>query len=81
LRDLERSTFLVGCPGASRCSRCPALVWEIVDAFAGSPLHNAKVRQLRIRLGQPPVYARGQPYIAPAMSRVGPGTAGLTFRF
>ncbi|HEX7839813.1 MAG TPA: hypothetical protein VF469_20195 [Kofleriaceae bacterium] len=56
-------------------------VWEIVDAFTGPPSHNAQVRQLRMRLGLSPVYARVKPYIAPSMSRTGISTAGLTFRF
>src|SRR5260221_3716305 len=28
-------------------------VWEIVDAFAGPPAHNARLHQLRMRLGMP----------------------------
>jgi hypothetical protein len=56
-------------------------VWEIVDAFAAPPRHNVRVRELRMRLGMPPVYTRVQPYVAPTMARDGGATAGLTFRF
>lgn len=57
--------------------------WELVDAFAGPPKHNARVRELRLRLGMPPpMYSRRlAPYVAPTMSRDGGGTAGLTLRF
>lgn len=58
-------------------------IWEIVDAIAGPPRHNARVRQLRLRLGMPPVgFAhRLRPYIAPPLSRDGGATAGLGLRF
>jgi hypothetical protein len=55
--------------------------WELVDVFAAPPRHNARVRELRMRLGlPPPMYSRIQPYVAPSMSRDGTA-AGLTFRF
>ncbi|HSR97298.1 MAG TPA: hypothetical protein VLM79_09625 [Kofleriaceae bacterium] len=58
-------------------------IWEVVDAITGPPRHNARVRQLRMRLGMPPTsFARRlRPYIAPPLSRDGGGTAGLTLRF
>jgi hypothetical protein len=56
--------------------------WELVDSFGAPPRHNARVRELRMRLGLPlPMASRVQPYVAPTMSRDGGGTAGLTFRF
>jgi hypothetical protein len=56
--------------------------WELVDAFGAPPRHNARVRELRMRLGlPPPMYTRIQPHVAPTMSRDGGGTAGLTLRF
>jgi hypothetical protein len=58
-------------------------VWEVADAIGGPPRHNARVRQLRMRLGMPPMgYTRRvQPYVAPPLSRDGGATAGLTLRF
>jgi hypothetical protein len=57
-------------------------VWEIVDAFSGPTKHNARVRELRSRLGMPPMYStKIVPYIAPSLSRDGGGTAGVTIRF
>jgi hypothetical protein len=56
-------------------------VWEIVDAFGGPPKHNARVRNIKMRLGMPvPMYVeKVVPYVNKA--RDGGGTAGLTFRF
>jgi hypothetical protein len=58
-------------------------IWEVVDAITGPPRHNARLRQLRMRLGMPPAsFARRlRPYIAPPLSRDGGATAGLTLRF
>jgi hypothetical protein len=58
-------------------------VWEVADAIGGPPRHNARVRELRMRLGMPPTgFARRmQPYLAPPLSRDGGATAGLTLRF
>lgn len=54
--------------------------WEVVDAFGGPPKHNAKVRELRMRLGMPmPMYTRLAPYVN--TTRDGGGVAGVTFRF
>lgn len=56
--------------------------WELVDVFAAPPRHNARVRELRMRLGlPPPMYTRVQPHVAPSMSRDGGAAAGLTLRF
>lgn len=56
--------------------------WELVDVFSAPPKHNARVRELRMRLGlPPPMYSRVQPYVAPSMSRDGGAAAGLTLRF
>jgi hypothetical protein len=54
--------------------------WDVVDAFTGPPSQNARLRQLRMRLGLP-AYAKVLPYVAPSMSRTGGGTVGVTFRF
>ena len=58
-------------------------IWEIADAITGPPRHNARLRQLRMRLGVPPVSLsrRLRPYMAPPLSRDGGATAGLTLRF
>jgi hypothetical protein len=58
-------------------------VWEVADAIGGPPRHNSRVRELRMRLGMPPMgYVRRlQPYVAPPLSRDGGATAGLTLRF
>ena len=58
-------------------------IWEIVDAITGPPKHNARLRELRMRLGMPPAsFAhRLRPYVAPSLSRDGGATAGLTLRF
>jgi hypothetical protein len=56
-------------------------VWEVVDAFGGPPKHNAKVRELRMKLGMPmPMYTqRVTPYIN--RTRDNGAAAGLVFRF
>jgi hypothetical protein len=58
-------------------------IWEVADAITGPPRHNARLRQLRMRLGMPPatLVGRLRPYIAPPLSRDGAATAGLTLRF
>lgn len=53
-------------------------IWEIVDAFAGPSSHNARVRELRMRVGAPQPYYG--PYFAPPKDGTG-GVAGLTIRF
>jgi hypothetical protein len=55
--------------------------WEVVDAFMGPVKHNARVRDLRMRLGIPqPMYGKR---ITPYMnkSRDGGGVAGLQISF
>jgi hypothetical protein len=57
-------------------------VWEVVDAFGGPPKHNARVRQLKMRLGMPvPMYA--EPKLKPFVHKVRDGgqTVGLQWRF
>ena len=58
-------------------------IWEVADAITGPPRHNARLRDLRMRLGMPPARLAGRlrPYIAPALSRDGGTTAGLSLRF
>jgi len=57
-------------------------IWEIYDAFAGPGEHNARLTQLRVRLGLPqPLYTRITPYIAPSRDRDGGGVAGISLRF
>ena len=58
-------------------------IWEVADAIIGPPKHNARLRQLRMRLGMPPAsFARRlRPYMAPPLSRDGGAAAGLTLRF
>ena len=56
-------------------------VGEVVDAFIAPPRHNARLHDLRQRLGMPasPQYGMLAPYVAPAH---GGGTVGgLTLRF
>lgn len=56
-------------------------IWGAIDAFAGPPKHNRRVRELRMRLGLPqPYYGRVMPYVQPSRDHGG-GTAGLVFRF
>ena len=57
--------------------------WELIDVFTVPPRHNARVRELRLRLGMPPpMYSKKlQPYIVPTLSRDGGAVAGLTLRF
>lgn len=56
-------------------------IWEIVDAIGGPSKHNARVRELRMRLGIPqPMYTKITPYVVPSRDGGG-GTAGLSFRF
>ncbi len=55
-------------------------VWEVVDAFAGPASHNRKLRELRTRLGYPPVYYGLTPFVAPPRDGAG-GVAGVSFRF
>lgn len=57
-------------------------VWEVVDAFGGPPKHNARVRQLKMRLGIPvPMYAdqKVKPFLH--KTRDGGNTVGLQWRF
>lgn len=54
-------------------------VWSLVDVIVGPREHNRRVRDLRMRLGEP-VYARVRPYLVPADAGTG-ATAGLTFQF
>ncbi|HEU0033113.1 MAG TPA: hypothetical protein VFQ53_20915 [Kofleriaceae bacterium] len=54
--------------------------WGVVDAFAGPPKHNRRVRELRMRLGMPqPLYTRMLPYVN--KTRDGGGVAGLSLSF
>lgn len=56
-------------------------VWEIVDAFSGPTKHNARVRNIKMRLGMPvPMYVeKVTPYVN--KTRDNGGTVGLRFRF
>lgn len=55
-------------------------IWGIVDAIAGPSRHNRRVRDLRMRVGQPMYYqGRIEPYFH--KSRDGGGVAGVTLRF
>jgi hypothetical protein len=55
--------------------------WEVIDAFAGPPKHNRRVRELRMRVGLPaqPMYGKLTPYMN--KTRDGGGTAGVSFHF
>ncbi len=53
--------------------------WEIVDAAVGPSTHNRKLRDLHIRLGMRPLYARMTPYVAPAHDTG--AVAGVSLRF
>ena len=56
-------------------------VWEVVDAFAGPPAHNRRLRDLHMRLGMPvPMYTRLSPYVAPPRDGDG-AVAGLSLTF
>jgi hypothetical protein len=60
--------------------------WELIDVFAAPPRHNARVRELRLRLGLPPVmYSKKlEPYVVPVRSPDGGNggaVAGVTLRF
>jgi hypothetical protein len=57
-------------------------VWEVVDAFAGPPRHNRKVRELRMRLGYPPVMygKRMTPFVVPPRDGAG-AVAGVSLHF
>lgn len=52
-------------------------IWDIVDAFAGPPEHNRRVRALKYRLGIP-VRVGWKPYVNSTHDAT---TAGLTLRF
>jgi hypothetical protein len=56
-------------------------VWSIVDAIAAPTKHNARVRNIKMRLGMPvPMYTeKVTPYLHKA--RDGGGTVGLRLRF
>lgn len=55
-------------------------VWSLVDVVTGPSEHNRRLRNLKMRLGDMPAYARVRPYLLPA--QVGSGaTAGLTLQF
>src|SRR5262245_49064669 len=58
-------------------------VWEVVDAFVVPPRHNRRVRELRARLGYPPVpyYGRLAPYLAPPTGSNDGAIGGVTLRF
>ncbi len=53
--------------------------WQFIDVFTGASSHNNRVRELRIRTGQPS-YSHVMPYVVPA-SRGSGATAGVTFAF
>ncbi len=54
----------------------------VIDAFVGPPRHNARLRELRQRLGIPqPVEYGLAPYIAPSTSGAGGAVGGLSLRF
>ena len=54
-------------------------VWGIIDSIVGPSRHNRRVRDLRMRMGQPMYSGRIEPFIHKA--RDGGGVAGLTLRF
>jgi len=55
-------------------------IWGLIDSIAGPSRHNRRVRDLRMRMGQPMYYqGRLEPYLH--KSRDGGGFAGMTLRF
>lgn len=54
-------------------------IWSIADAAIGPAKHNRKVRELRMRLGMPPMAQRLMPYVN--KTRDGGGVAGISLRF
>jgi len=54
-------------------------IWEIVDAWVAPPRHNARVRELRARIGYP-TYPKVTPMPVPTRDGDG-GVAGVSFRF
>jgi hypothetical protein len=54
-------------------------VWGLVDSIAGPSRHNRRVRDLRMRVGQPMYSHRIQPFLH--KSRDGGGFAGMALRF
>jgi hypothetical protein len=58
-------------------------LWGVIDAFAAPPAQNARIRELRYRLGlpqQPQGYTLA-PFVSPAHSRGDTTVAGLQLRF
>ncbi len=53
-------------------------LWDIYDAVAEPPRHNARVRMLRVQLGIKPSVTRVMPFIK---THDNTSTAGLVFRF
>lgn len=92
LVTLVGATAAIGCAGDSSKEQCDTSIgilvggylalmgfriWEIADAFVAPPIHNARVRSLKRRLGISAPYALA-PYVAPH----GDGAiAGLGLRF
>ena len=55
--------------------------WETIDAFVAPSSHNRRLRQLHMRLGVQPMYARVSPYVSTPRGDGGGAVGGLTIRF
>lgn len=56
-------------------------IWQTVDALTVPPQQNARIRELRLRMGYPPPAPYYGLYLSPPQSRDGGGVAGLSLRF
>jgi hypothetical protein len=54
-------------------------LWEVIDAWAAPPRHNARYRAVQMKLGNPmPIYG-AKPYVVPTAD--GGAIAGISLRF